>query len=70
VLFTDVYLPLSTFWLRSHDEAMPVTVLTLLVSIQWGVLVYWLRSHDEAMPVMVLTFLVSIQWGIIGLLAP
>jgi hypothetical protein len=26
------------YWLRSHDEAMPVMVLTFLVSIQWGII--------------------------------
>jgi hypothetical protein len=38
VLFKDVFLPLGTFWLRSQDEAMPVMVLTFLVSIQWGII--------------------------------
>jgi hypothetical protein len=38
VLFKDVFLPLGTFWLRSHDEAMPVMVLTLIVSIHWGII--------------------------------
>jgi len=25
------------YWLRSHDEAKPVMVLTYIVSIQWSI---------------------------------